>query len=297
MSDRPLLPIVLVAALGCRCASIVVAGEPGTPVPVDAATIHDARAETDAVPSSDRPGTCPPGMTYIPAGTFLMGDPVGDDRGALPVHRVSISPFCMDRTEVTVAAYRTCTAPGCGALTSSRFNGCTWTTVVGDQENRAINCVTWEQARSHCLLHGGDLPTEAQWEYAARGSDGRIYPWGNERPGSQLCWAGVRPTGICAVASFPSGNSPFGLFDMGGNVSEWTLDWYGPYSGDTTASVTDPAGPSRGDVHVLRGSSWLNGYSEILPGILQRASHRSYDAPPFRALENVLGFRCAHAAL
>ena len=158
-----------------------------------------------------------------------MGDADTASSAAQPPHMVTLSAYCMDLTEVTVAAYRgctSCTAPTAGTTSNVGNWG------VTGRDNHPVNLVDWNQARAYCQSRGGDLPTEAQWEYAARGTDGRIYPWGNDAPASQLCWRGDVPTraSTCPVQSYPSGNSPFGLFDMAGNVLEWTRDVYADYT-------------------------------------------------------------------
>ncbi len=230
-------------------------------------------------------GTCPSGTVLIPAGTFMMGDTDTLSNAAQPPHMVTLSAFCMDLTEVTVAAYRGCTAPGCTAPDTTTF--CNWNS---GRDTHPINCVDWNQARAYCQSLGGDLPTEAQWEYAARGSDptNHIYPWGNGAPAAQLCWSGggTSRTSTCAVQSFPSGNSPFGLFDMAGNVWEWTLDWYASY---TSAAASNPTGPTSGTYRVYRGGSWYYTSAGLV-----RAASRNYDDPAYR--DDGIGFRCARGA-
>ena len=231
-------------------------------------------------------GTCPSGMAYIPAGSFLMGDANTASNGAQPPHMVTLSAYCMDLTEVTVAAYRGCTATGCTTpSTGTDFN---WG--LTGRDTHPINGVDWNQSRAYCQWRGGDLPTEAQWEYAARGSDvgNHIYPWGNAAPGSQLCWVGV--TGrmsTCPVQSYPSGTSPFGLFDMAGNVWEWTLDFSASY---VPSAAIDPTGPTSGTGRVVRGASWF-----LPSAAYARAAFRSAVTPVYR-LDIGLGFRCARGA-
>ena len=226
---------------------------------------------------------CPGGMTLIPAGTFLMGDADTLSNGAQPPHTVTLSAYCMDLTEVTVAAYRGCTS--CTAPTAGTTgNAGNWG--VTGRDNHPVNYVDWNQARAYCQSRGGDLPTEAQWEYAARGSDvaNHIYPWGNAAPGSQLCWSGVtgRST-TCPVQSYPSGNSPFGLFDMAGNVWEWTRDFYASYA---AAAASDPTGPTSGARRVYRGGGW-----DLSSATSMRAASRDSSAPLDRYY--AIGFRCA----
>ena len=221
--------------------------------------------------------SCPSGMTLIPADTFSMGDSRFSD--ATP-HRVALAAFCMDNTEVTVAAYRTCST--CAAPLSG--SACNWG--ASGRDLHPINCVNWNLARAYCQSIGRDLPTEAQWEYAARGTDGRSYPWGNAAPGSQLCWNRAPvPMTTCPVQSYPLGNSPFGLSDMEGNVVEWTLDWYGIIAADP---VSDPTGPSSGTTRAYRGASFLDSDPNSA-----RAARRVWAPPGSNGYDN--GFRCASA--
>jgi len=117
-----------------------------------------------------RTPTCPSGMRLVRGGTFMMGSTANP--AEQPVHAVTVSTFCMDATEVTAGAYDACTAPGC--TTPGRDGGCTWQ--VSGRQNYPLNCIEWASSRAYCQWRGGDLPTEAQWEYAARGTDGRTYP-------------------------------------------------------------------------------------------------------------------------
>jgi formylglycine-generating enzyme required for sulfatase activity len=188
----------------------------------------------------------------------------------------------MDLTEVTVAAYRLCTAPGCTPPSTGTYYN--W--FVTGRDNHPINGVDWNQSRAYCQSRGGDLPTEAQWEYAARGSDvaNHIYPWGNAAPASQLC---RNQSSTCPVQSYPSGNSPFGLFDMAGNVWEWTRDFYASY---TSAAAIDPTGPTSGTNRVVRGGSWYDASATRV-----RAAFRLGYSPTYRS--DVIGFRCVRGAI
>jgi formylglycine-generating enzyme required for sulfatase activity len=232
-------------------------------------------------------------MAYIPAGSFLMGDADTLSFRAQPPHMVTLSAYCMDLTEVTVAAYRGCTAPGCTTPSSGLGSGSAYNWDVAGRDNHPINGVAWNQSRAYCQWRGGDLPTEAQWEYAARGSDvdNHIYPWGNAAPASQLCWSGVTlQSTTCPVQSYPSGNSPFGLFDMSGNVVEWTLDLLGNY---TSAAAIDPTGPSipiSTVDRVVRGGSWIDRTDFVVRAAyrLSRTLNRGSDT---------LGFRCSRRAI
>ncbi|MBI4706033.1 MAG: SUMF1/EgtB/PvdO family nonheme iron enzyme [Deltaproteobacteria bacterium] len=215
-------------------------------------------------------GSCPAGMAYIPAGSFMMGsnDGADDER---PVQRVSLGAYCMDLYEVTVADYRRCS--GCSAPDTDEY--CNWG--KSGRERHPVNCVDWNQATACCRAQGKRLPTEEEWEYAARGSEGRAYPWGNAAPGSQLCWKRWESKeGTCAVGSYPAGRSPFGLFDMAGNVWEWTASRHCPYFRRNCAN----------EARVLRGGSWSHFEPRHVRGAI-----RPWTDPGIRSFD--LGFRCA----
>ena len=213
---------------------------------------------------------CPTGMLPIPPGTFTMGDAENTSKAG----QVTVAGFCMDTTEVTTAAYAACVKSGKCRVAST---GGDCNAGVAGRDNHPINCVDWHDAKSYCRAQGRWLPTEEEWEYAARGTDGRIFPWGNAEPAGQLCWNGEGNSlgkgnrqSTCAVASIPAGNSPFGLFDMSGNVWEWTSSTY---------SATDAA-------RVFRGGSWF--YDD--PSFV-RSAFRGRFVPADLRVD--LGFRCA----
>jgi formylglycine-generating enzyme required for sulfatase activity/serine/threonine protein kinase len=258
-------------------------------------------------------GGCPDGMVSIPAGSFLMGSPEGEgEANEHPQHAVTLSAYCIDKTEVTVAAYAACvSAGGCSAaLQTVNWAGYTGENVTlyngwcnrGDRPNYPINCIDWEQAVAYCAWKGKWLPTEAEWEYAARGGDGRVYPWGNEAPSAERlnacdreCVAEVPHHGwlrmydgddgqatTAPVGSYPEGRSPFGALDMAGNVWEWTADWYGAY---TAQAQTNPHGPHTGTSHMRRGAGWTTQNAHRV-----RAADRRWEPPAVRDVD--LGFRC-----
>jgi formylglycine-generating enzyme required for sulfatase activity len=240
---------------------------------------NDARGEKpNKRPPAPQPAPQPaapalPPMVSIPGGTFQMG--ADDIDAAKPVHSVTVAAFSMDRNEVTVAAYRGCTS--CSAPDTGEY--CNWG--KGGRDNHPINCVDWNQATAYCSSVGKRLPTEEEWEYAARGTDGRQYPWGNTEPSTQLCWSRNgegKPNSTCSVGSYPAGRSPFGLNDMAGNVWEWTSSPYCSYSNP---------GCTNSD-RVLRGGCWGVG----LPARV-RASIRLDFAPTDRY--SIVGFRCLRA--
>lgn len=222
----------------------------------------------------------------VPAGSFLMGSGHGaaDER---PVHRVNGSGFMMDRYEVTNARYRACVAAG--ACTSPSLPSSNGRARYFDDPRFAdypVIFVSWDQARSFCAFAGGRLPSEAEWERAAAGSEApRTYPWGESAPDcSKANFAGcVGDTD--RVGRRPAGQSPYGAFDMAGNVWEWTGDWYdaGAYH---TSPVQDPTGPDSGTLKVLRGGCWVSGASSL------RTTCRKPELPNSWA-PNV-GFRCVY---
>jgi formylglycine-generating enzyme required for sulfatase activity len=260
-------------------------------------------------------------MVRIPAGEFSMGSQTGEGApNERPRHRVRLDAFCMDRTTVTVAAYQGCVSAGAcqPAPTTANYPGITEEirrvdshACNGSRDDRAdhpVNCVDWHAAEAYCRWRGARLPSEAEWEYAARGSDGRIYPWGDTPPGPTLlnacgreCAMMLRRIGVTSrtmypaddgwpstapVGRFRAGDSPFGLQDMAGNVWEWTADWYGPYPTGAEIPVENPRGPSSGTARVARGSDW----GRYLPTTI-RAAHRVSDLPTSRS--GGTGFRCA----
>jgi formylglycine-generating enzyme required for sulfatase activity/serine/threonine protein kinase len=227
-------------------------------------------------------GSCPEGMVYLAGGTFTMGSPGGEGEDhERPQHSVTLSPFCLGRTEVTVASYRSCVQQGrCTAANSG--GACNWN--ARGREAHPINCIDWSQANAYCQSLGQRLPTEAEWEFAASVGGTRRHPWGDSAPSNQLCWSGGNArSSTCAVGSFPAGNTPAGLSDLSGNVWEWVSDWYEPY---VSNDQTNPSGSNSGNYRVHRGGSWL-----ISVPARVRARYRDGVGPSFR--NGVLGVRCA----
>ena len=199
-------------------------------------------------------------MVLIPAGNFLMGtqDGLGDE---LPVRPVVLTrPYWLDIYEVSNQQYQACvnkgTCPLPAALSSHNHAN-----YFGNPDfaNYPVVNVNWDMANAFCQkFRGGRLPTEAEWEFAARGSDQRPYPWGSTPPTCNLSNAATGPDSVCTgdtqpVTNYPAGVSPFGVFNMSGNAWEWVSDFYGPYSGLPT---NDPAGNPAGSLHILRGGGW-----------------------------------------
>lgn len=223
-------------------------------------------------------------MVLIPTGEFWMGcneemDQECDD-DEKPGRKVYLDAFYIDKYEVTVAQYRQCVqAGGCSIDDFSEY--CNWG--KGERENHPVNCVDWNQAKTYCEWAGKRLPTEAEWEKAARGTDGRKYPWGNRWDSSKTN-AENRVSKTSSVGSFPAGVSLDGVHDMAGNVEEWVQDWY-DRDYDKRSVSQNPQGPDSGSVKVLRGGSW-----GVDPG-LARVSVRRRVGPRLRHLG--LGVRCA----
>jgi formylglycine-generating enzyme required for sulfatase activity len=227
-------------------------------------------------------------MVYVPAGDFLMGstkeEAMQDDE--TPQHRVYLDAYWIDRTEVTLAQYQACVEAGkCGEPDCASAG----------QSDLPVACVSWQDAADYCGWAGRRLPTEAEWEKAARGTDGRKYPWGNEEPDcDRLNYSGCVGN-ASSVGSYPSGTSPFGALDMAGNVSEWVADWYDEdKSYYATSPERNPVGPVTGNRRVVRGGAWNADRPDVL------AASRSMGAPGgsgkdpgVRRIGDDLGFRCA----
>jgi len=219
-------------------------------------------------------------MVLIPAGSFQMGSEEGDS-DEKPVHTVQISSFYMDKYEVTNGEYKKCVDAGsCRAPIS--VESYTRSSYYGDSryENYPVINVDWTQAKAYCEWKGGRLPTEAEWEYAARGGlRGMKYPNGDSISQSEANYSG---SDTVKVGSYdPNG---YGLYDMAGNVWEWTNDWYDANYYENSPS-RDPQGPSNGEYRVIRGGSWLD------DSLFIRVSNRiRYGTPNWH---DGYGFRCA----
>ncbi|MDB4960297.1 MAG: uncharacterized protein JWP01_296 [Myxococcales bacterium] len=220
----------------------------------------------------------------VAAGPFTMGCRVPNEADCRtiedPVHVVTLSAFSIDQTEVTQLAYARCVTSG----------ACTHPATDFDPDltpDHPVRQVTWSQADAYCAFDGKRLPTEAEWEKAARGDDGRTYPWGEAAPTCDLAifdlCAGAEPL---PVGSRPSGRSPYGAFDMAGNVWEWTQDWFDP-TYYTTSPTNDPQGPPNGTSRSVRG-----GYYGNTPRNVRTAGRASEDP---MVPEAYLGFRCARS--
>lgn len=262
---------------------------PATPTPNVAPaspTTADAQPNSNAV-SATATAAPPPTesaahageMVSIKGGLFMMGDNAGDP-DERPAHEVTVADFQMDRFEVTNTLFEVfATATGYKTENEQNNKTQTWRTFfTPDTANNPVVLVTWNDAVAYCEWVGKRLPTEAEWEFAARGADGRVYPWGNEYDASKFNGKASGIRGTVHVGSYPAGASPFGVEDMAGNVWEWTADWYQPYPGGA-------ASPFFGEkFRVTRGGGWFDENKQI------RAANRSSAEPG--AANDDLGFRC-----
>lgn len=253
-------------ALSCRSH-----GEPETKPPPSAPPLV-ASAPVSATPSPASAPVCPAGQLLIPGGPVWIGSEPGehfaDDES--PRFRTELAPYCLDAVEVTTSAYRACMAQGACSKPNNKQFHCN--DRYDDRGEHPINCVTWTQARDYCAAQGQRLPTEAEWEFAARGGEQyREYSWGDETPDGRTCW---KQAHSCAVKTYAPG--AFGLYDMTGNVWEWVEDYYGPY----------PWPPQSGFSRVYRGGGWSRRFDKWLHTRL-----RNREAERFSGSH--LGLRCA----
>ncbi len=280
-----------------------------------AAALHFRSDDAPVAPvgSVDNPKAptprCPVDMAGVPGGTFTVGDD-GGDADERPAHDVTLNAFCIDLTEVTVKAWGACVKAGaCAAPAAAvQWGGVTskdhtlWDSFCNgahdDRGEHPVNCVSWDQARAYCKWNDRRLPTEEEWELVARGPNKAPFPWGNlevtpERldvcgPDCALKasvlggdWKSILPredgwVGTAPVGSYPEGKSPFGAYDLAGNVAEWTASAHCPYPGNNCAS----------EMRTVRGSSFSTDDVRDV-----RSASRSHLDPTTKAAS--VGFRCA----
>lgn len=216
-------------------------------------------------------------MVLVPAGEFKMGNNEGSN-DEKPVHTVVLDAFYIDKYEVTNTLYKECVDVGAciPPNPSAAYNDSPYT-------DHPVIGVDWYQAKTYCEWREARLPTEAEWEKAARGTDGRTYPWGNNISCNFANYFGCgNDTNV--VGSYEKGKSPYGIYDMAGNVWEWVADWYDAnYYATLAENAINPQGPASGQFHVKRGGAWTN--EDV------RSSERG--ATIMNYWINSFGFRCA----
>jgi serine/threonine protein kinase len=219
-------------------------------------------------------------LVYVPAGEFLMGSPEGEGWSEeQPQHTVTLDAYWIDQTEVTNAMYKICIAAG----------SCTepYTTTYyrkSQYDDYPVVYVEWAQAGAYCQWAGRQLPTEAQWEKAARGTDGWIYPWGNAAASCDHANYAECKGNMIAVGNYETGKSPYGAYDMAGNVWEWVTDWYDDTYYHSQSEWNNPSGSTSGTSRVVRGGSWIS-YPNLI-----RSANRGSNGPA--EAFNDIGFRC-----
>ncbi len=240
-------------------------------------------------------------MVLIPAGPFLMGSNKKADRNAyqveFPQRTVYLDAYEIDKFEVTTVQYlRYVLDKGLPPLIDWQYDGGNFQETM---VNHPVMHVSWHEADAYCRWAGKRLPTEAEWEKAARGEDGRIYPWGNQPAGlsrSNFGRTGLsgpvrdRPERlllyppIISVDKYDNSVSPYGIYQMSGNVAEWVADWYDPKY-YTRAPDKNPQGPEKGTQRSFRGGGWIDSTPTV------RAAQRNGTDPETKM--NWMGFRCA----
>ena len=237
-------------------------------------------------------------QVYVSEGEFKMGATIEDQEVGShekPQHTVYLDAYWIDGTEVTNAQYAMCVEAG--VCTEPTDNQSLTSISYKDSQyaNHPVIFVDWSQAAAYCTWAGRRLPTEAEWEKAARGTEERIYPWGNTFDGKLAnfcdvnCWGGWKESSYndgyattSPVGNYPDGASVYGALDMAGNAYEWVADWYGLYSSE---SQRNPTGPVSGQEHIMRGGAWGDDRNHIKTVI------RSKVSSTFK--EDFIGFRCA----
>ena len=256
-------------------------------------------------------------MRLVPQGEFTMGDSPDNAydecmrldghcmttfNDEAPPHQVYLDAYYLDTYEVTNKLYKACVDAGWWRCTAPGHNepAENFSDHYGDSQfdSYPVVDVTWSQARAYCEWRGARLPTEAEWEKAARGTDGRAYPWGSVFDGTKTNFCDKNCKGVsnsqyddgyaeaAPVGSYPQGVSPYGIYDLAGNVMEWTADWYDEnYYSNSPSS--NPQGPAVGQDRTLRDGSWRYSGNNV------RSADRSWSPP--RNFMDDLGFRCARS--
>jgi eukaryotic-like serine/threonine-protein kinase len=314
MNMKKLYPLFFVMVTGILLATTACgAGGNAQPTPMIFSTAVPTNAPAGSNPTAKPEGSANAGeertaqadgmiQVYIPDGKFRMGGMdanTGPDEQ--PPHDVTISGFWMDKVEVTNAMYALCVQAGAcepprlftSAQRETYYNN-------PDFAEYPVIMVRWRDANAYCTWAGRRLPTEAEWEYAARGTDFRTWPWGDQKPDTSFANFNYSVRDTARVGSYPAGVSPFGILDMPGNVWEWMADWYNAdyYNNAPIINPTGPLSPLTGNLRVIRGGSWQDGEAEL------RVSNRGFTAGGDDnatknsdayngTASNAIGFRCA----
>ena len=283
---RHLLDVVLIIGVTIT-ACVPLTSEPTvtlvpsiTPAPTNTPDPTPTPEPTNTPEPTPSPTALPPEITdskgvemvLVPEGEFTMGSDDGDD-DEQPVHQIFLDAYFIDKYEVTNVLYKVCVEAGV----------CDQPTNTDDYNNsqyvqHPVVYTNWYMAKEYCEWRGARLPTEAEWQKAAQGTDGRIYPWGDEEIDNTFVNYGSPDTKT--VGSYPKGVSPYGAYDMAGNVWEWVADWYDSYPGNTDSD--SHYGTS---FRVLRGGSWLDSSDGV------RSANRFQLVPSFN--KDYYGFRCS----
>jgi len=241
-------------------------------------------------------------LVYVPAGEFKMGSARAEDpqtlEEELPQHIVYLDAYWIDQTEVTNAQYAMCVADAGACTMPNDRSSLTRSSYFDNNQyaNYPVIFVSWSQAAAYCAWAGRRLPTEAEWEKASRGPDGRIYPWGNTFDGIMANYCDINCNNgwkddryddgyidTSPVGDYPMGASVYGALDMAGNIYEWVADWYGPYS---RIEQVNPTGPASGLEQIIRGGSWGDDPAHIRAAVRSHINAQDY-------WMNFIGFRCA----
>ncbi len=216
-------------------------------------------------------------MVYIPAGAFLMGaseDDVLANSDEKPQRSVVLDAYWIYKYEVSNAKYRSCIEAGVCSGSLNRYPADTFPATF----------ISSYEAEMYCSWAGGRLPTEAEWEKAARGVGANLYAWGDDPPNcSQANFEGCLGSSS-AIGSYPAGVSPYGVEEVAGNVWEWVSDWYSSSYYQQSGNVSNPSGPERGEYRVIRGGGWGSPVEKL------RISERGWVTPNWN--QSTVGFRC-----
>ncbi len=246
----------------------------GTIAPTSTPT--EVKATATSIPTTPRPAI-EAAMIAIPAGEFTMGSDVEDER---PPHTVFVDGFEMDKLEVTNQEFERFVQETGYVTDAEKAGDTSWRYYAEGKPQHPVVKVSWNDAVAYCGWAGKRLPTEAEWEKAARGTDARTYPWGNQWDAAKANAKEAGHRGTTAVGSFPAGASPYGVLDMAGNVAEWTTDWFKAYPGGDFYS------PYFGEKYrVIRGGGWFSDQN------LVRTTERSCSG--VELANDDVGFRCA----